>query len=74
LDAKIDISGFATVVLVTSVQTGIEGIEMALKSAGLGCANGMYPSKNAASGSVMGGKGWKLVRTSSRVYIQSTVD
>ncbi|GAA6063209.1 hypothetical protein JCM10212_006842 [Sporobolomyces blumeae] len=59
LDAKIDISGFAAVVLVTSVETGIEGIEGPLKSGGLGCASGMFPP--AQTPSVSGGKTWKLV-------------
>ncbi|GAA5942704.1 polynucleotide 5'-hydroxyl-kinase [Sporobolomyces koalae] len=60
LDAKIDISGFAAVVLVAPVQTGIEGIEACLKSGGLGCANAMFPVMSQTS-SVASGQTWRLV-------------
>ncbi|GAA5880872.1 hypothetical protein JCM16303_005154 [Sporobolomyces ruberrimus] len=61
LDAQIDISNFSSVVLVTPVQSGIEGIESSLKSGGLGCANGLFPWPSKVTGSVSGGKSWRLV-------------
>ncbi|GAA5982354.1 hypothetical protein JCM5350_006155 [Sporobolomyces pararoseus] len=61
LDAQVDISQFTAVVLVTSAQTGIEGIENSLKSGGLGCANGLFPWPSNATGRLDSGRSWRLI-------------
>ncbi|GAA5963931.1 hypothetical protein JCM3765_006059 [Sporobolomyces pararoseus] len=61
LDAEIDISQFTAVVMVTSAQTGIDGIENSLKSGGSGCANGLFPWPSKAVGSLVSGTSWRLI-------------
>lgn len=61
LGAHIDISRFSALVLVTPTQTGVEGIESALKSGGLGCANGMFPAPSAPRSNLGSGSSWILV-------------
>jgi polynucleotide 5'-hydroxyl-kinase GRC3/NOL9 len=55
-----DLSRFAAAVVITDLETGIEGVERALTVGALGCASGMWPRRGVAS--LSGGKTWSLVR------------
>ncbi|GAA5964517.1 hypothetical protein JCM21900_000626 [Sporobolomyces salmonicolor] len=61
--SSLDLSLYAAVLLVTDHQTGIEGIELPLKSGGLGCASGMFPAPAArrSTGNAEAGTTWRLI-------------
>ncbi|GAA5904333.1 hypothetical protein JCM5296_005259 [Sporobolomyces johnsonii] len=61
--SSLDLSAYAAVLLVTDRQTGIEGIELPLKSGGLGCASGMFPAPSGtrSMGNVEAGATWRLI-------------
>lgn len=60
---SIDISTYSTVVLLSELGSGIEGVERVLRCAGMGCGNGMWSVEDPTRGNKKwGGQGWRLVR------------
>ncbi|BGP35016.1 Polynucleotide 5'-hydroxyl-kinase grc3 [Rhodotorula toruloides] len=66
----ISLAPFVAAVLVTDLQTGVEGIERVFGAAGIGCGAGMFRRRGAEregeqGEGVEGGKSWDLVREPS---------
>lgn len=60
---SMDISSYSTVVLLSELGSGIEGVERVLRCAGMGCGNGMWNVEDPIRGNKKwGGQGWRLVR------------
>ena len=57
--STIETREFDAVILVSSLSSGIEGVEKPLKAAGLGGASGMWESEGVANG--WGDKGWQVI-------------
>lgn len=68
----LDISAASTVVLITDLVTGIEGVEKVLAGGGLGVGNGMWKVENPTRGAKeVSGQSWRLV-CPTKLYLIST--